>query len=883
MRIQVLDCDYKMLHGKPLLRIFGKREDGEAVCVFYDKFLPYFYVHAEPENFDKIKKELEGKFNIKTAIVEKYLAIGYGEKVKLLKIITNDPGNVPQMRDIVSKYGTPYEADILFRYRFMADYGIKGMCWIEADGQYVRTSTVKCKTYHAQNIRAVDLQKNVPLKYVAIDIETLPENEGVPELGKSEIIMISLAFSPAWQGKEKVVLLSKHFRGEKVIGCDNETEMLKKFVEIIEDYDPDIITGYNINGFDMPFIVERMKVLGLNPQLGRSEKSVQIRKIQSMSIVSVTGRVVADTYEIIRRDPWMKFKRYNLGTVAKELLKTEKLEMGGPAEIKKHWNGGPEKINKLIDYSLRDAELALRLVTEKRLLDKFFELAKVSGLLLQDTFGGQAQRHECKLLRVFKERDIVMPCKPDGNEMRRRRVEREKLGLKGAIVLEPDVGLHVGGCVLVLDFASLYPSIIRSFNICPTTYLRGDANVKHHTAPNGARFVDKDVREGVLPSVVKELIETRAAVKKEMKTETDPEMKRQLNAKQLALKDMANSLYGYTGYIRSRLYVMDVAGAITSYGRENIVKTKSIIEKNFNVKVLYGDTDSIFMKTDIADLERAQQKGEEISSFVTKRLPGLKFAFEKIFRTFLILSKKRYAGWAFEKGPDGWKDKLEMKGIETVRRDWCDLTTETMTEVLRIVLKEQDAKKAIAYTRGVIKQLAEGKVPIEKLTVVKGITKSLDAYDGMQPHVELAKKIRARDPSKGSMVGERLGYVIVRGNALLSKRAEDPVFVKEHGLEIDSQYYIENQLLPPLERIFDALGVSKTELIEGTRQRSLVEMLGKKVRPPEETVLDGWERIVCKKCDWTSSLPSLSGICPKCGEEIFFSKGGEIGKFVRLK
>jgi DNA polymerase I len=367
-----------------------------------------------------------------------------------------------------------------------------------------------------------------------------------------------------------------------------------------------------------------------------------------------------------------------------------------------------------------------------------------------------------------------------------------------------------------------------------------------------------------------------------MKAETDTEIKRQLNAKQLALKDMANSLYGYTGYIRSRLYVMDVAGAITGYGRENIVKTKELIEKNFDVKVLYGDTDSVFMKTDIADLDRAQQKGEEISAFVTERLPGLKFAFEKIFRTFLILSKKRYAGWKFEKTSDGWKDKMEMKGIETVRRDWCELTTESMTEVLRIILKEQDSKKAILYTRGVVKSLTEGKVPLEKLAVVKGVTKSIDAYDGMQPHVELAKKMLARDPMRGSMVGERLSYVIVKGNALLSMRAEDPTFVKENKLEIDPQYYVENQLLPPLERIFDALGVSRTEVLEGVRQKNLAEMFGgKKAAAPEQTILGSWDNIACVKCGWTSAAPSLSGVCPCCGDQIFFSKGGELGKFVK--
>jgi len=884
LQLQVLDCDYKMLRGVPLIRIYGKTESGEAVAVFYDKFLPYFYAQVAEEKQEDFKNEIRERYGATTEDVERFLAVGYGPKVKLLKITCKDPGNVKEMRELAARYGTPYEADILFRQRFMVDFGIKGMCWIEAEGDLERTEIVSCKTLVAETIRPVENQKNVPLKCVAIDIETLMDGDRVAEAGKDEVIMISLAFKPSWNGKDRAIILSKSHKGENVIGTNGEMEMFKKFSEVIADYDPDIITGYNINAFDMPFITERMRTYGLSPQLGRSEKPVLIKKMQNSMMVSITGRVVADTFEVIKRDPWMKFKRYDLRTVAKELLKSEKLDVGGPAEIKAHWLAGGEKLDKLIAYCMRDSELALRLVTEKGLLDKFYELAKVSGLLLQDAFGGQSQRHECKLLHVFRPRDIVMPCKPEGGEMRHRNAEREKVGLKGAVVLEPVVGLHTGGAVLVLDFASLYPSIIRSFNICPTTCVLRDSqtDAKFHTAPNGARFVEKEVREGVLPAVVKELIETRTAVKKQMKAETDTEIKRQLNAKQLALKDMANSLYGYTGYVRSRLYLMDVAGAITSYGRENIARTKELVEKNFDVKVLYGDTDSIFMKTDIADLDRAQQKGEEISAYVTERLPGLKFAFEKIFKTFLILSKKRYAGWKFEKTVDGWKDKMEMKGIETVRRDWCDLTTESMSEVLRIILKEQDAKKAIQYTRSVVKDLSEGRVPMEKLAVVKGVTRGLDAYKGMQPHVELAKKLMSRDATRGSMVGERLSYIIIKGNAMLSMRAEDPAYAKEKGLEIDSQYYVENQLLPPLERIFEALGVSRTEVLEGVRQKSLSEMFGgKKTNPPELTTLDSWEKIACGKCDWTSATPSLSGVCPKCGGQIFFSKGGELGKFVK--
>ena len=624
--------------------------------------------------------------------------------------------------------------------------------------------------------------------------------------------------------------------------------------------------------------------------MGRTEKTAFVKKILGRNAINLTGRIVVDPYEILKRDPWVKFKRYDLRTVAKEFLGMEKLDVGGVNEIKNLWNGNQEGLRKLIEYARRDSELAMRMVLDKGMLDKFFEIAKISGLLLQDVFGGQSQRLECKLLHVFHNTDYIMPCKADSREMHKRNTEREKLGLKGALVLEPAVGLHTGGCVAVLDFKSLYPSIINSFNVCPTTLLLGnDANDNPDfiTSPFGAKFVRPEVRKGILPVIVKELIDARAAVKKQANNEPDREKRRVLNAKQLALKDMTNSLYGYTGYVRSRLYVLDVANTITAIGRDNIVKTRDAIEKEFGVKVLYSDTDSTFIKTDLTDLDAAQKFGQTVAAFVTTKMSGLELQYEKLYKSLLILSKKRYAGWAFEKVPVNgnfeWKDKMEMKGIETVRRDWCILTSDTMTEVLNILLKEQDIKKALTYVRAVMKNLAENKVPLDKLTVVKGVTKSLDSYDGIQPHVELAKKMKERDPSRGNMIGERIGYVITKGNTMLSKRAEDPAYVEEKGLQIDSQYYVENQMMPPLLRIFETVGVEKIQLIDGVKQKSLNEMLnGGKILSPDKTVLNAFEGVSCSSCSWNFHRPSLSGVCPQCGSQIYFSQSGTLGKFLKM-
>jgi DNA polymerase I len=876
MELQILDCDYIMLNKKPVIRIFCKNIKGEPVCVFYEGFLPYFYLHSKKENYDEIIEKLKEKFpNLNFEVVERTLPIGYQPPSKVLKIIGTNPAETPQIREYAKKFGTLYEADILFKYRFMADHELKGMSWIDVKGKFTTTNTVKCKAIKAEKITPIKLDKNAPLKYMALDIECLAEEERIPIPEKDRIIAISLAFYPKYKGKDSVVLLAKTGRAKGAITCSNEEEMLNKFKEILLDYDPDIICGHNINGFDLPFLLKRFEVLKIKRDLGRSEKIAIARKLEHSHIPSICGRVVVDTFEIFRRDPWVRFKRYDLDTIAKEMLGVGKVELGKNylESIREIWNG--RDLQNLVDYAKRDAILVLRLVIEKRLLDKFFELSKLSGLLLQDCFGGQAQRHECRLLHEFHKRNFIMPCKP--RDVRERLKDRT---LKGAIVLDPEIGLHEW--VIVLDFTSMYPSLIRAYNICTTTYLNNGEGVDHIVSPFGTKFVKPSVFRGILPQVVDDILTARIAIKKQLKLETDPERKRLLNAKQLALKDLLNSLYGYTGYVRSRLYVLDVANTITAFGRDTITKTKKLIEENFPVKVLYADTDSVFIKSDIRDLDEAEEFGRKVSKFISEKLPGLNLKFEKVYKTFLIETKKRYAGWAFERERDRWVDKIETKGIETVRRDWCDLVSETMLKVLEIILKEKDITKASKYVRSVIDDLARGKIPIEKLTIVKGITKSLDKYEGIQPHVELAKKILKRDKTR-SLVGERLGYVIIKGNQLLSKRAEDPQFVKEKGLPIDSEYYIYNQLLPPLERIFEVCGISTSELLEGVRQKNLLDILKKeKKKPPEETILRGFEEVVCLNCNWSFRRPPLIGRCPKCSGPIYFSFNGSVGKYVEL-
>jgi DNA polymerase I len=628
-------------------------------------------------------------------------------------------------------------------------------------------------------------------------------------------------------------------------------------------------------------LLERLRQNNLQQSFGRCDKSVFSKTFGITQECIVPGRIVVDPYQILKRDPWVKFHRYNLNTIAKELLGEEKIDVEY-GDMPSMWNGSREKLDKFIEYCRKDAELSLRLVLEKGMLDKFFELAKISGLLLQDSFGGQSSRVETVLLHEFKKKGFVMPSRPTKQELLKRSREREKTELKGATVLEPKKGLHAEGCILVLDFRSLYPSIMRTYNVSPDTLLLNKEKIPSIKSPIGAYFVDQSIREGIFPSVLRELMDARIAIKKTMRSARGDE-KRILNAKQLALKDMSNSFYGYTGYIRARLYMIDVANTITAHGRENLEKTKKLIEDNFDVEVLYADTDSVFLKTNIKNLDDAKNEGEKIAKFVSEKLPGyLELNFEKIYRTFLILTKKRYAGWKFELVGDEWVDNIEMKGIETIRRDWCALVSDTMEDAINIILKEGDVQKAINRVRGVLASLKKGEIPLDKLTIIKGITKSLESYEGTSPHIELAKKMAKRNPSEAPVVGDRLGFVIIRGNQLLSKRAEDPKYAAEHNLQIDSDYYMNSQLFPPIERILSAIGITKGELLGNGRQINMHDIMSNhreerhKIEIGFEKGLEGWESFVCKKCSKSYRRMPLCGSC-ECGGELLISYHGSLG------
>jgi DNA polymerase I len=878
MIFQILDANYAYDNQRnPLVQLFGTTPEGKSVTCRVAGFRPYFYAGVEEGRLKDAAREL-ASWGLAVEETERFEPIGFqAVPRKMLKITTNDPKEVRSLREKVKEVAgvkAVYETDILFKNRFLIDRSLGGMAWVDAPlpewaAGAAPAGPGSLPLVNAESLHPAAHEANAPLRFMSFDIECLPDQGEMPRAEKSPVILISMAFEPAYQGNWDLVLVGKNIDCLRpdTRACQDEYDLLAQFFAIIRDFNPDILAGYNSNEFDFPYLQERARQMHAEARVGRDGSSWYIRKIVSRTDVSITGRVVVDLLPIIRST--YSLKQYTLRNAAAELLKMEKYDVD-PKEIETLWAESGEGLRRFISYSRRDAVLAMRMLLDLRLMDKYTALSRASGSLLQDIVnGGQSGMVENLLLRRFRERRRVVPPKPDAGVSDERYVENEDL--KGGAVLVPEKGLVED--VVILDYKSLYPTIMMAHNLCYSTVLResspsGEDAAKANgcdiiTAPSGGRFVSPQVSPGIMPAVLRELLDERTATKRLMKKASDEE-RRFLDAKQYAMKILLNSFYGYSGYARARLYSLALANAVTSFGRENILRTKKIIdeigsvyvmdgevvfkdalpfgkaaEKCFDLSVVYGDTDSVFVRlrpsgpgSEAVSLEDAGLIGRKIAQTVTASLPEpMELVFEAFARRGIFLAKKRYALWVFEPAGEGWKDSIKVRGMETVRRDWCDLTSRTLKTCLELVLKEGKVDEAAEHVRSVVLHLqnlnlSQNPGILQELTLTRRYTKSCSSYRNKQPHIQLVEKIKERGGTVPG-VGDRVPFVIVqskrgkKNRELFVNRAEDPAYVLEKNIPLDTDYYVEKQILPPLLRIFESFGVTKDRLCAGRGQSNL--------------------------------------------------------------
>jgi DNA polymerase I len=875
MLFQILDANYSYDgKGNPLVQLYGSTAEGKSVSLRVAGFKPYFYAGVEEGRLEEAKEALIG-MGLEVAIVELFEPIGYqANPTKMLKIVTQDPKEVRALRERVRQapgVKAVYESDILFRNRFLIDMGLGGMAWAEAP--IPEWATRDSPPIPVAALATAEQEGSAPLRYMAFDIECLPLHGEMPRPEESPVILISMAFQPEYRGQKDLVLVGKSIDCPRpdVAVCQDELDLISRFLTILREYDPDVVAGYNCNDFDFSYLAERAKQLRAETRAGRDDSSWHVRKIGSITNVSITGRVVVDLLPIVRST--FSLKQYTLRNAASELLGLEKHDVD-PKEIEALWAEEGEGLRRFIAYARRDAVLALRLLLDLRLMDKYIALSRASGSLLQDIVnGGQSGMVESLLLRRFRGRGRVVLPKPDSEISEERFTDNEEL--KGGAVLTPEKGLVED--VLILDYKSLYPTIMMAHNLCYTTVITGDSPPGGTiVAPSGGRFVSPQVYAGIMPQLLKELLDQRTETKRLMKGAGEEE-RRFLDAKQYALKILLNSFYGYSGYARARLYSLALANAVTSFGRENILQTKRLIEglgsvyviegsalfegelggrwseRRFDLSVVYGDTDSVFVRLKPAsgpvNLEEAALIGKRIAESITSSLPQpMELVFEAFARRGIFLAKKRYALWVFEPSAEGWRDRIKVRGMETVRRDWCDLTSKTLKRCLELVLKEgrvDDAADHVRSVIGSIRNLDLSRDPgmLEDLTLTRRYTKSTGSYKNKQPHIQLVEKKRRRgDQLPG--VGDRVPFVIIRGKSsrrsreLFVDRAEDPIYVLEKNLSLDTEYYVEKQILPPVLRIFESFGIGREGLCKESGQSSLLSFSGAPKQQRQKSLFD---------------------------------------------
>jgi len=807
-KLLVLDIDYIVENNRPLIRLFCT--DGkECVLILDSRFEPYFYLKPKEEELENFIKKIRnydfGDIKIKKIkIVEKEF---FDERVKLIKIFTENPRNIPNIRNIVKEWEEvedEYEYTIPFPYRYILDKKIEPMNWIEVKGKEEKSAVYRVDSIIlAERVKPTTHDKDVNLKIMAFDLElTEEENE-------EKIIMISIVDS---MGLERVLTTYK-WEGipDYVEVLENEKKMIERFIEIVKERNPNFIVGYNSDSFDFPKLRARAEKLRITLRLGSDNTSVKFVRRGRISSAKIVGRVHVDLYDFVNHilSPSMKTEVLTLDAVAQELIGIGKKKVKWK-DIKDSWKKKKD-LERIVEYALRDAELTLKL--SYHLLPQIFSISRLTGLLPFDSARyTYSQLVENYLVKKAVETNVLVPNRPKYDEIQRRKT---RSAYKGAIVIEPKKGIHSN--ILVFDFASLYPTIIVTHNISPETLNCEHEECKKNRVPElNYHFCTK--KKGFIPTHLEELIKKRKEIKKLMKeVKKDSNEYKKLSSMSFSVKTVSNAMYGYGGYFGARWYSTEYASATASWGRFYIRK---IIEmaKNNEFEILYGDTDSVFL-TFNGEKKILIKKAEEFVKNVNKKLPGIiELEFRGLYEGGIFVArkgkeraaKKRYALIDY----DG---KLEIRGFEVRRADWCPLAKNIQEQVLRAIMKEKSPEKATKLVREIIKKIKNGKVSIEDLVIYTQLTMSLSQYRQIGPHVKVARKMKER----GRPVGEGMiiEYVITKGSGSISDRAEPVEDVKEG--EYDPDYYINHQIIPAAMRVLQALDISEDQILSGKIQAKL--------------------------------------------------------------
>jgi DNA polymerase I len=800
----LLDVDYAEEEESPSVRLFIKTKDGAYVAID-PNFEDYLYVVSDdPRKTLKVisKLEVEDDGNlIRPRKVESVKRKLLGDRIDAIKVSFHRPKEMSKLRHAMRELpGVKdiYEFDIPTSRRYLIDSGLIPMEGIEVSGRLEDRNGVKTIILDSPPKKAATPE--IDLSIMSFDIEVY-NPVGVTRPDKDPISMVSVADN---RGLRKVITWKDlGAKLDYVEVVESEREMLKRFVELVKERDVDILLSYNADLFDLPYMRERARQLGVRLELGRDGSEVLIRKRRFSAAAKVRGRLHIDAFamvDFLATIGNIRLLHYTLGDVYKYLVGKEKVDLEF-TEMIKGWEDGGEAGRRLLEYSMSDADATLEIGLE--MLPLFLGLTRIVGQTLFDVQRmTPGQLVEWLLIAEAHRIGELVPARPVGEEYE----ERSEETYIGAYVMEPMKGLHEN--LVVFDFRSLYPSIIVSHNIDPSTFNcdccgPGEAT----TVPElGYRFCKK--KNGFIPATLEQLIEARAKVKAELKRHRRGTLEsRLLDAKQTAFKIVANSFYGMMGYPRARWYCKECAESVTSFGRHYIRRTIEMA-KDFGFEVIYGDTDSLHCKLN----GKSRDEAMAFMKKVNESLPGImELELEGFYPRAIFITKKRYA-MVDDEG------RMVVKGLEFVRRDWAAIAKRTQKSVLEAILRDGSPEKAAEVVRETTRNIFEGLVNIDDLVIYTQLKMPIESYKAIGPHVMAAKRLRklGREVEPGMMIA----YIEAKGPGSISERA---IPVEEFkGREYDPDYYIGNQVLPAVMRIMEVLGYSEEDLkFEKRRQVGL--------------------------------------------------------------
>tara|TARA_B100000073_G_scaffold336201_1_gene330717 strand:- start:11746 stop:14493 length:2748 start_codon:yes stop_codon:yes gene_type:complete len=879
---QALTWETEDKYGEHLIHIFGRTEDRKSVCVT-TTFSPYLFIklptdeynrHAETYydgimsscpglkmsydiqssmdvwGFQNSKKFYFMKLNFDTLAHRRKVSYLLKHSLRILRedILppVDDENGEPRVI-LTPEYVKLklYESNLDPVLRLMHITGIQSTGWLDSGDdcihvEYANTDLdLKCSDW--TKLKPVDKPETAPFVVASLDIECNSSTGKFPDADIPGDCCFQIAVSLCYFGTDvpydKTCFCYKKTDPElkdcSILSYDSEKSMLEAFSNYLLKMDVDIITGWNIFGFDMNYIMTRAKNVGCSSSFYEMSKlrnhkcEMKIKKLSSsalgdneLKLLPIPGRFIFDMFHEVKKG--YKLDSYKLDNVSKLYLGDQKIDMPAREMFARFKEGDPIKLREVAEYCIKDTLLPHRLLSKLCTLVNLLEMAKATWVpLCYLVERGQQIKVFSQLTKKAREMGYLVPTIEWGQGL----VD----GYEGATVLEAQKGAYYTP-ITALDFEALYPSIMVGHNLCYSTLILDPIyeNKKFYPDLEIETFGKHKFVQNVpslIPSILTELKQFRKQAKRDMANSTGS-LKEMYNGKQLAYKISMNSVYGFTGASKGMLPCVPIASSTTMKGRMMIEDTKNYVEKHYpGAKVRYGDTDSVMVEFDVGErkgedaIKYSWELGERAAEECTKlfKKPN-NLELEKVYYPYFLYSKKRYAAKLWTQGKDGKMnmDYIDVKGLQLVRRDNTPYMREVCKELLDVILESNDttAPKALALQRAV--ELLGGSVPNEKLILSQQLGDSYKS-DNL-PHVQVRNKMRDRQPGSEPQSGDRVPYILCKTwdpRAKAYEKAEDPKYALDNNMEIDYPYYFLNKFINPVCDLIDPLFDDPKEEIFG--------------------------------------------------------------------